>query len=62
MESGGRFCVEEFGRNQASVTNIFSHLIYFIKKFNKFCTFNVIYKDTLPINCVTAQYKKFHCC
>jgi hypothetical protein len=62
MESGGRFRVEEFGRNQASATNIFSHLIYFINKFNNFFTFNAICKDTVPINCVTVQYKKFNCC
>jgi hypothetical protein len=35
-ESGvrGRFCVGEFGRNLASVAvKMFSHLIYFTKKF-----------------------------
>jgi hypothetical protein len=39
LESGGRFCVGAFGRSLASVAvKMFSHLIYFIKKFYKFCT------------------------
>jgi hypothetical protein len=37
LESGGRFCIGAFGRNLASVAvKMFSHLIYFIKKFYKF--------------------------
>jgi hypothetical protein len=36
------------GRNLASVAmKMFSHLIYFIKKFYTFCTFNMICKDNL---------------
>jgi hypothetical protein len=37
---------------------MFSHLIYFIKKFYKCCTFNAICKDNAVINCVTFQSKK----
>jgi hypothetical protein len=48
-----------FGRNLDSVTmKMFSHLIYFIKKFYKFCTFNTICKDHGAINCITIQHKK----
>jgi hypothetical protein len=37
------FCVGVFGRNLASVTmNMFSHLMCFIKKNYKFCTFHMI--------------------
>jgi hypothetical protein len=43
LESGCRFCVGAFGRNLASVAvKMFSHLIYFIKTFYKFLTFNAI--------------------
>jgi hypothetical protein len=35
-----------------------SHLIYFIKKIYKYCTFNVIYNDNSAISCVTLQHKK----
>jgi hypothetical protein len=43
LESGDRFCVGAYGRNLASVAvKMFSHLIYFRKKFCKFCTFNAI--------------------
>jgi hypothetical protein len=39
LESGCRFYVSVFCRNLASGTvNMFSHLIYFIKTFHKFCT------------------------
>jgi hypothetical protein len=39
LASGGQFCVGALGRNLASVgVKIFSHLIYFIEEFNKFCT------------------------
>jgi hypothetical protein len=59
LESGGRFCVGAFGRNLASVAvKIFSHLIYFKKKFYKFCTFNVLCKDNAAINCITVHHKK----
>jgi hypothetical protein len=51
LESSGRFCVGAFGRNLASVAvKMFSHLIYFMKKFYKFCTFNTICKDNAAIN------------
>jgi hypothetical protein len=33
MESGGRFCVDAFGRNLTSAAKMFLHLICFIKKF-----------------------------
>jgi hypothetical protein len=43
LKSGSRFCVSAFGRNLASVAvKIFTHFIYFIKKFYTFCIFNVI--------------------
>jgi hypothetical protein len=59
IESGGRFCVGAFGRNLASVAvKMFSHLIYLIKKFEKFCTFNAICEDNAAINCNTVQNKK----
>jgi hypothetical protein len=55
LESGGRFCVGAFGRNLVSVTmKKFSHLIYFIKKFYKLCTFQGICKDNVAINCNRA--------
>jgi hypothetical protein len=51
LESGGRFCVGAFGRNLTSVAvKMFSHVVYFIKTFYKFCTFNVICKDNAAIN------------
>jgi hypothetical protein len=53
------FAFGAFGRNLASVAvKMFSHLIYFIKKFYKFCTFNVICKDNAVVNCITVQHKK----
>jgi hypothetical protein len=59
MESGGRFCVVAFDRNLASVAvKIFSHLIYFIKKLYKCCTFNAVCKDNAAINCIIFQHKK----
>jgi hypothetical protein len=59
LESGGRFCVGAFGRNLASVAvKMFSHLIYFIKKFHTFCTFNAIFKDSAALNCITVQNKE----
>jgi hypothetical protein len=58
METGGLFCVGAFGRNLASVTmKMFSHLIYFIKKFYKCHTLNAICKDNAAINCITVQQK-----
>jgi hypothetical protein len=59
LESGGRFCVGSFDRNLASVAvKMFSHLIYFVKKFYKFCTLNAICKNNAAINCITAQQKR----
>jgi hypothetical protein len=50
--------VGAFGRNLASVAvKMFSHWIYFQKKFYK-CTFNAICKDDAPINCMTVQHNK----
>jgi hypothetical protein len=61
LKSGGRFCVGTFSRNLASVAvKMFSHLIYFIKKLYKFCTFNEIFKDNAAINSITVQHKKFY--
>jgi hypothetical protein len=52
LESDVQFSVGVFCMNLASVTkNIFSHLIYFIKIFYKFCNFNVIFKDGAAIRC-----------
>jgi hypothetical protein len=59
LESGGRFCVGAFGRNLTSVAvKMFSHLIYFIKKFYKFCIFNAIRKDNFAINFIAVQHKE----
>jgi hypothetical protein len=50
LEACGRFCVGAFGRNLSSIAvNMFSHLIYFIKKFSKFCTFSAICKGNVAI-------------
>jgi hypothetical protein len=57
-KSGCRFYVGAFGRNLASVAvKMFSHLIYFIKKFYRFFTFDAICKDNAAINCI-VQHKK----
>jgi hypothetical protein len=54
LESGGQFCVGAFGRNLASAAvKMFSHLIYFIKKFCK-CTFIAICKDNAAINYIAV--------
>lgn len=59
LESGGRFCVGAFRRNLFSVAvNSFSNVIYFVKKCNKFCTFDAICKYIAAINCITSQRKK----
>jgi hypothetical protein len=36
----------------------FSHLIYFIETFYKFCTFNASCKDNAAINFITVQHEK----
>jgi hypothetical protein len=57
MESGSLFCVGASGRNLASVgVEMFSHLIYFLKKCDKFCIFNAICKDNTAINCSSVQH------
>jgi hypothetical protein len=38
---------------------MFSHLIYFIKKCYKFCTFNVTCKDNAALNYIAVQHKAF---
>jgi hypothetical protein len=58
-ESGVRVCVGAFGRSLASVAvKIFSHLIYFVKKFYKFCTFSATLKVSAAMNYITVQHKK----
>jgi hypothetical protein len=57
VESGDQFYVGAFDRNLASVTmKLFSHLIYFVKKFYNF--FSAICKDDAAISCITIQHKK----
>jgi hypothetical protein len=54
MESGGRYFVGPLYRNMASVAeNMFSHLTRFPKKFHKFSTSDVIFKNDTAINCVS---------
>jgi hypothetical protein len=63
LESGGRFCVRAFGKNLTSVAEkMFTHLIYFLKKFYKFCTFNAIFKENDAINFIRLLFNanKFH--
>jgi hypothetical protein len=51
-------CVGAFDRNLASVAvTMFTHLITFINKCYKFCTFNVIFKDSATINCTAVIHK-----
>jgi hypothetical protein len=55
LESGGRFCVGAFGRNVASVAvKMCSRLIYFVRKFYKFYTFNAICKGNAATKSITA--------
>jgi hypothetical protein len=57
VESGGRFCVGEFGRNLGSVTvKMFSHLIHLFKKCYK-CSLSGICKCGAAINCVAFEQK-----
>jgi hypothetical protein len=61
LKSGSWFCVCvcAFGRNMTSTgEKMFTHIIYFIKTFYKFSTFNVIFNDNSLINCITVQHKK----
>jgi hypothetical protein len=58
LESGGRFFVGTFGRNLDRVAvKMFSDIIYFTKKFYKFCTLSAICKDNAAINCIAVQHK-----
>jgi hypothetical protein len=60
LESRVLFCVGAFRRNLTSVAvKMFSQLIYFIKKFYTFCTFNAICKDNVAINCIIVQKERF---
>jgi hypothetical protein len=52
LQSCGRFCVGASGFSRREDVFTF-HLLY------KFCTFNVICKDSAAINCITFQ-NKFH--
>lgn len=45
--------------NLASVVVKFSHLIWFKRKFYKYCTFNVCCEDNAAINCFILQDKYF---
>jgi hypothetical protein len=59
LESGGRFCVGAFGRNVFSVAvKVFSHLIYFTKKFYNFRNLNAVFKDNAAINYFTVYHRK----
>jgi hypothetical protein len=53
LESGGRFCVDAFGRNLASVAvKMFSHLIKFLRNLTNF-----VLSIRVAINCITVQHK-----
>jgi hypothetical protein len=61
MESGGLFCVGVFGRNVASfAVKLGSDLIWFTKKFYKYCIFNAICKDSSAINEIHVRRKNAH--
>jgi hypothetical protein len=52
------FCWVRIWRDMASVAvKMFSHLICFVNKFDKCCTFSAIFKGNAAVNCVTAQHK-----
>jgi hypothetical protein len=57
LESDSRFCFVASGRNLASVTVKFSHLILFIKTFYKCCTSNKISKNNAATDCITVEQK-----
>jgi hypothetical protein len=60
--SASWFCVGTFGRNLALfAVRICLHFIYFIKKFYKFYTLNVICEDNAAINCITFQHQRKVC-
>jgi hypothetical protein len=53
------FVLVRFGRNLVSVAvKMFSDLIYFMKLFYKFCTFNATCKYDAEMDCITGQHKK----
>jgi hypothetical protein len=55
LEAGGQLCVGAFGRSLASVAmKVFSHVVYFMKKFYKFPTLSAVCKDGAAMNCITA--------
>jgi hypothetical protein len=57
-ESGGRFCVDAFGKNLAyEPWSFFLHLNY-IKKYFKFGTSSAICEDNVAINCITLKRKE----
>lgn len=53
LKSVCRFCVGAFG---ISIED-FSHLVYFIKKFYKRCTFNTVFKGNAGINYTSVRHK-----
>jgi hypothetical protein len=55
MESGGRFCVVTL----AVAMKTFSHSVYFMKAFCKYCTFSAICKDNVAINVILFNRKQF---
>jgi hypothetical protein len=58
LESGGRFCVGAFGRNQVSVAvEMFSHLTSFTTNFINF-VLSLRFANA-AINCITVQHTKF---
>jgi hypothetical protein len=62
-ESGVRrsgLCLCVWQESGFSRLKMCSHLIYFINKFYKCCTFNAICKDNATINCITVQHKEVH--
>jgi hypothetical protein len=59
VESRGLFCVGAFGWNLAPVAlKMFSHLVQFIKKYYKCCTFSTICEDNTAITVLQFNTKK----
>jgi hypothetical protein len=57
---GRQFCVGAFGRSMASVAvKLFSCVIYFKKKFYKYCTFNEIFQDNVANILYYCSTQKF---
>jgi hypothetical protein len=58
LESGGRFCIDAFGRKLALVVvEDVSNFNSLSKDFYKCCTCNVICKDNAGINCITTRHR-----